>query len=179
LIHNREVRSLSERELDRIRGAEMAIVFQDSMLALNPVLRVCDQIGEVIRAHKERKASTVTEDVLRLVGLSDSQRVYRAYPHQTSGGEAAIAQALAAGLVVTDEPSRPLMPRESSSYVHCSAILSGIRGVSFLVISHSPDVLASITDYKLVMNAGKIVESRSARNCSELPFTMQADSFAV
>lgn len=147
------MRSLSEPELEGIRGAEIAIVFEDSMLAFNPVLRVCDQINEVVRAHEECKAvAATTEDLLRLVGLPDSRRVCRAYPRESSGGERqrlAIAQALTAGpaLVVADEPFTSV---DTTHVIELCALFRNLTqqaGVSFLVISHSPDVLASITDY--------------------------------
>ena len=79
---------MSDRELERARGAEIAMVFQDPMLALNPVLPIGDQVAEVIRAHSSRSRPAQTPaDLFRRVGLPDSRRIHRAYSHQVSGGE--------------------------------------------------------------------------------------------
>jgi peptide/nickel transport system ATP-binding protein len=159
-----ELRSLSERELQRTRGAEIAMVFQDPKLALNPVLRVRDQVAEVIRAHKGKKTADYTpDDLFRLVGLPDSPRIHRAYPHQLSGGErqrVAIAQALAAhpALLIADEPFTGLDSTRVIDLCNLFRRLKEQAGVAFLVISHSPDVLATIADCVLVMYAGLIVE---------------------
>jgi oligopeptide/dipeptide ABC transporter ATP-binding protein len=174
-LKGRELRSLSPRELGRTRGAEIAMVFQDPNLALNPVLRVRDQVAEVIRAHKSTKtASHTPEELFRLVGLPDSSRMHRAYPHQLSGGErqrVAIAQALAAGpaLVIADEPFTGL---DSTRIIDLCILLRGLKeqsGVAFLVISHSPEVLATIADCVLVMYAGRIVEKGSPRDLFDNP----------
>ena len=79
-----EVLSATERQLERIRGAQISLVFQDPLLALNPVMRVRDQVGEAIRAHGRRDG---LESLFDLVGLPDTRRMYDAYPHQLSGGE--------------------------------------------------------------------------------------------
>jgi peptide/nickel transport system ATP-binding protein len=174
-VHNRELRSLSERELERIRGAEIAMVFQDPMLALNPVLRVCDQISEVIRAHPGGRQPTRTAaELFDLVGLPGAGRIQRAYPHQLSGGErqrVAIAQALAANpaLVIADEPFTALDATRVVDLCMLFRKLKEQTGVSFLVISHSPDVLTSLADRVLVMYAGRIVENGNAREVFRNP----------
>jgi oligopeptide/dipeptide ABC transporter ATP-binding protein len=166
-IHNRELLSLTEWELEQIRGAEIAMVFQDPMLALNPVLRVCDQIAEVIRAHERRKSLIDTvEELCSRVGLPDSRRILRSYPHQLSGGErqrVAIAQALAAkpSLIIADEPFTALDAPQVVDLCTLFRDLKEQSGVSFLVISHSPEVLAAIADRVLIMYAGRIVETGS------------------
>jgi ABC-type dipeptide/oligopeptide/nickel transport system ATPase component len=130
------------------------------MLALNPVLQVRDQVREAMRAHGvEGRAG----EALELAGLPASVRILNAYAHQLSGGErqrVLIAQALACrpALVIADEPFTALdLPR----IVELAALFQELKrktGSSFLVISHSPGVLAHIADQVLIMHQGRIVE---------------------
>jgi len=166
-----ELLAMTGREWERVRGARAAMVFQDPLLALNPVLRVREQAYEAIRAHSPlRRGETAgrIEPLLQLVGLPASRRLYDAYPHQLSGGErqrVAIALALACrpALVVADEPFTALdLPR----VLELSALFRGLTeklGVSFLLIDHSPGVASRIADQALVMYAGQIVERGTPR----------------
>ncbi len=165
-IAGREILSLTERELESVRGAEISMVFQDPLLSLNPVMRVRRQVSEVIRAH----AGAVTEpgELLELVGLPASSRILNAYPHQLSGGErqrVAIAQALAGrpGLVIADEPFTAL---DAVRVVELTSLFRDLRerlGTAFLVISHSPGILARVADGVLMMRAGAIVDRGAPR----------------
>jgi ABC-type glutathione transport system ATPase component len=155
-----EMLSAPERQLQRIRGAEISLVFQDPLLALNPVLRVRDQVAEVMRAHGRQDD---LERLFGLVGLAATRRMYDAYPHQLSGGErqrVVIAQALACrpALVIADEPFTAL---DAVRVVELSSLFRELREklhTSFLLISHSPGVLARTADQVLIMHAGRIVE---------------------
>ena len=159
-LGGQELTGLSERDMRPIRGGRVALIFQDPMLALNPVLRVRDQVRESMRAHAVKRRPG---EALELAGLEPSARILRAYPHQLSGGErqrVLIAQALACrpALVIADEPFTALdLPR----VVELAALFQELKrktGTSFLVISHSPGVLAHMADSVLVMHAGRIVE---------------------
>jgi ABC-type glutathione transport system ATPase component len=160
-----EVLSASERQLERIRGAEISLIFQDPLLALNPVLRVRDQVREVMRAHGRQDG---LESLFGLVGLAATRRMYDAYPHQLSGGErqrVVIAQALACrpALVIADEPFTAL---DATRVVELSSLFRELREklqASFLLISHSPGVLARTADQVLIMQAGRIVERGTPR----------------
>jgi ABC-type glutathione transport system ATPase component len=155
-----ELLSASERQLERIRGAEISLIFQDPLLALNPVLRVRDQVAEVMRAHGRHEG---LEELFGLVGLPATRRMFDAYPHQLSGGErqrVVIAQALACrpALVIADEPFTAL---DAIRVVELSSLFRQLREqlqISFLLISHSPGVLARTADQVLTMQAGRIVE---------------------
>ena len=160
-----EVLSASERQLQRIRGAQISLVFQDPLLALNPVMRVRDQVAEVMRAHGCHNG---LEPLFRLVGLPATPRIFDAYPHHLSGGErqrVAIAQALACrpALVIADEPFTAL---DAIRVVELSSLFRKLREeleTSFLLISHSPGVLARTADQVLIMQAGRIVERGAPR----------------
>ena len=160
-----EVLSASERQLQRIRGAQISLVFQDPLLALNPVMRVRRQVAEVMHAHGCRDG---LERLFGLVGLPATPRIFDAYPHHLSGGErqrVAIAQALACrpALVIADEPFTAL---DAIRVVELSALFRELRDklqTSFLLISHSPGVLARTADQVLVMQAGRIVERGAPR----------------
>jgi len=166
-LKGQNILTLTRRRLEQIRGAEIAIVFQDPLLALNPVLRAGFQVAEVLRAHRASSPGGV-ESLFCLAGLPDPDRIRAAYPHQLSGGErqrVAIAQALACrpALVVADEPFTALDPNR---VVELAALFRNLRdnlGTSFLVISHSPGVLAACADYVLVMHEGRIVERGTPR----------------
>jgi ABC-type glutathione transport system ATPase component len=160
-----ELLSATERQLERIRGAEISLVFQDPLLALNPVLRVRDQVAEALRAHGRQDD---IESLFRLVGLAATRRMFDAYPHQLSGGErqrVVIAQALACrpALVIADEPFTAL---DAIRVVELSSLFRDLREklqISFLLISHSPGVLARTADQILMMRAGRIVERGTPR----------------
>jgi len=160
-----EVLSATEHQLESIRGAEISLVFQDPLLALNPVLRVRDQVAEAMRAHGCQRG---LEALFGLVGLPATRRMLDAYPHQLSGGErqrVAIAQALACrpALVIADEPFTAL---DAIRVVELSSLFRELREklqISFLLISHSPGVLARTADQVLIMRAGRIVERGTPR----------------
>jgi oligopeptide/dipeptide ABC transporter ATP-binding protein len=161
----RPLLSLSERELRKIRGARLSIIHQDSTV-LNPVMRVGDQVVEVLRAHfdwSKRRCREEARLLLEEVELEDVDRVYMSYPHQLSGGQRqriVIAQALACrpALVIADEPTSSLDPTTAASIVELLGRLNRRFKVAFLVISHDIKMLARLADRVIVMYAGRIVE---------------------
>jgi len=156
LLRGRDLLRLPESEVARVRGAEISLVLQDPLLALNPVLRVRTQIHEVLRAH-QRTADP--SSLLALAGLKEPHRVLEAYPHQLSGGErqrVTIAQALAcrAPLVIADEPFTALDAPRVLELIGLFRRLRADAGVSFLLISHHPGVLAAAADTTFRMHGG-------------------------
>jgi ABC-type dipeptide/oligopeptide/nickel transport system ATPase component len=145
--------------MEKIRGARIAYIFQDPLLALNPVLTVRKQISEVLRAHAKRRDPA---ELLEKAGLPDASRVLDAYPHQLSGGErqrVTIAQALACEpeLIVADEPFTAL---DAPRVVSLSRLFRQLRDdlrTSFLLISHTPGVLAITAGEVMRMQAGRIL----------------------
>jgi len=158
LLRGRELMRLSERDLARVRGSQIAMIFQDPLLALNPVLRIRTQLGEILRAHD---AAGDPAALLQLAGLAEPDRILAAYPHQLSGGErqrVTIAQALACRppLIVADEPFTAL---DAPRVVELVALFRRLRaelGTSFLLISHSQGVLAAAADEVYRLRDGRL-----------------------
>jgi peptide/nickel transport system ATP-binding protein len=176
-FRGKELLPLDERALQPIRGGGMALIPQDPLLALNPVLRAGRQVAEVVRAHRlasRRNLLAAVESLFQLAGLGDSPRLRNAYPHQLSGGERQrllIAQALAGrpSLVIADEPFTALDPIRVVEVLSLLRSLRDALGTSFLVISHDPGVLARIAESVLVIDRGRIVERGAAHQVFRAP----------
>jgi peptide/nickel transport system ATP-binding protein len=174
-IDGRSLLGLNEDELCRLRGSEISAIYQDSDV-LNPVMRVGNQVIEVLRAHKPAKTAEMRDDVysaFAATGLNDCDRIYRAFPHQLSGGErrrVAIAQAVICKprLVIADEPTSSLDAGSSSEILAIFQQLREMYNTSFLLITHDPETLA-VADRILVMYAGEIVESGPLEQVFEQP----------
>jgi peptide/nickel transport system ATP-binding protein len=164
-FRERELLSLGEREWQKIRGAEISLVFQEPEIALNPVMRAGHQVAEVIRAHRNlnwRRCRDQARAALARVGLTDS-RFFFSYPHQLSGGQrqrVVLAQALACepALLVADEPTASLDPRSQAEFLDLLEQLRDQTGLTVLLISHSPEVQARLADRLLILREGRIVE---------------------
>jgi peptide/nickel transport system ATP-binding protein len=171
--------ALDERNFQRIRGAAISIVYQEPGIVLSPVIKAGDQIAEVIHAHRQwgwRRCQDEAKGMLERVGLRDTRRIFSAYPHQLSGGQCqrvVLAQALACApsLLIADEPTAQLDARSQSQFLDFLGSLKKQLGISMLLISHAPEVQASLADRLLVMKAGRIIENgpfeRLYRNPSE------------
>ena len=168
LLRGRDLLAMKERELQKIRGAEISLVLQEPEIALSPVMRAGDQISEVIHAHRNGNwlsCRAAARSALARVGLA-GERIFAAYPHQLSGGQrqrVVLAQALACepALVIADEPTASLDARSSADLLDLLQRLKDEMGVALLLISHSPEVQAALADRLLVMKEGKIVEQGS------------------
>jgi ABC-type glutathione transport system ATPase component len=167
----RDLSAIDDRTRDEIRGAQIGIVFQESALALNPVLTVGAQIGDVVRAHVRCDRREVRNRVLTAmhdVGLSeDTARIYDAYPHELSGGQRQrilIAQAIVCrpSLVVADEPTASLDAAVRDEILRLIRRLNDQHGTAFLIISHSAEVLERTARRILVMNRGRVLYTQQA-----------------
>lgn len=167
----RDLGTLDERTRDEIRGAQIGIVFQESALALNPVLTVGAQISDVVRAHLRCDRRETRDRVLMAmhdVGLSeDIARIYDAYPHELSGGQRQrilIAQAIVCrpALVVADEPTASLDAAVRDEILRLIRRLNDQHGTAFLIISHSADVLDRTASRILVMDRGRVMYTQQA-----------------
>jgi ABC-type glutathione transport system ATPase component len=157
-LRGRELLGLDERAMETVRGAEIAMIFQDPLLALNPVLRIRRQIAEILRVHGTEGDPG---ELLALAGIASPERILAAYPHELSGGErqrVTIAQALACrpALIVADEPFTSL---DAPGVVELAALFRRLRdrlGTSFLVIGHHAGTLAATADELLTLRDGKL-----------------------
>jgi oligopeptide/dipeptide ABC transporter ATP-binding protein len=175
--HGRELLTLSERELRRVRGAEIAMVFQDPMTSLNPVHRVGSLIAETLRAHlplSRGAADARAVELLREVGIPEPERRARDYPHQFSGGmrqRVMIAMALACepAVLIADEPTTALDVTIQAQILRLIERMRESRGAAVVLITHDLGVVARLADRVAVMYAGKIVEQGTVRDLFHRP----------
>ena len=177
LLNGRDVLGLSTNELNAVRGREVAMVFQDAMTALNPVLRVSDQITAPMRRHLGISAAEARRrgiEFLRQVGIPAPETRFDAYPHQLSGGmrqRVMIAMALSCNpkLLIADEPTTALDVTIQAQIVELLKRLSDAHGTAVLFITHDMGLVARFADLVAVMYAGRIVEIGPAATLFENP----------
>ena len=171
IFKGRNLLSLPEEEMRRIRGREIGMIFQEPMTSLNPVLTIGRQLTETLETHlgmTSAQAETRAVELLSLVGITDGARRLRQYPHQFSGGmrqRIMIAMALSCdpALVLADEPTTALDVTIQAQILELMKSLSRRLGVAMLIITHNLGVVARYADRVNVMYAGKIVEQATAR----------------
>lgn len=167
MLDGTDLLALDARALRAVRGRRIAMVFQDPMTSLNPVLTVGAQVAETIRAHESvsaRAARDRSRQLLADVGIGDVEQRLDAYPHQLSGGlrqRVMIAIALAAGpeVLVADEPTTALDVTVQAQILELLDRLRAERGLSVLLVTHDLGVVAGRADRVAVMYAGQIVET--------------------
>jgi len=172
VFKGRELRYLSESEIREIRGQEIAMVFQDPMTSLNPVLSVGTQIKESLITHqklKQKEADFKAVEMLRLVGIPDAEARLSEYPHQFSGGQRqriGIAMALVnnPSLLIADEPTTALDVTIQAQIIELVADLQKRLGMAIIWITHDLGVVAGLVDKVAVMYAGYIVEIAPVRD---------------
>lgn len=170
LFKGRSILGMSEEEVRRIRGNEIATIFQDPMTSLNPVLRVGDQVAEPLRVHRgmrRREAMDRAVDLLDSVGIARAGQRARDYPHQLSGGmrqRVMIAMAMACDpeILIADEPTSALDVTIQAEIIELMREAQSRHGQGILVITHDLGVVADIADRVLVMYAGRPIEGGSA-----------------
>jgi oligopeptide/dipeptide ABC transporter ATP-binding protein len=166
LFDGQDLARLNDRALRKVRGNDIAMVFQESMTSLNPAFTIGDQIAETVREHlalPRRAALDRAVEVLDLVGIPSPRERTRAYPHEFSGGmrqRAAIAMALACEprLLIADEPTTALDVTVQAQVLELLRSLQQRFGMAMLFITHNLGVVADICDRVAVMYAGQIVE---------------------
>jgi oligopeptide/dipeptide ABC transporter ATP-binding protein len=162
----RDLLTLSDEELRRVRGGQIGMVFQEPTTSLNPVLTVGTQIAETVRAHRNvdrRAARDRAIEMMQLVGLPHAEERYGSYPHQLSGGMQqrimiAIALACEPRILIADEPTTALDVTIQAQILELIADLKARLGLAVLLITHDLGIVAGMADRVAVMYAGRIVE---------------------
>jgi oligopeptide/dipeptide ABC transporter ATP-binding protein len=177
LLNGRDLVMLPEREMQRVRGAEIAMVFQDPMTFLNPVFRIGDQIMEAVlrdRRLSRSAAKRTVLDVLDTVRVASPTTVFDAYPHQLSGGmrqRVLIAMAISCRpkVIIADEPTTALDVTVQAQIMELLVTLLRERNIALLLITHDLGLVAGYCDDLSVMYSGRIVESGSIIDCFASP----------
>lgn len=167
IYKGKDLLSMSRRELQDIRGAEIAMVFQDPMNSLNPLLKVGRQVTEVINRHLKLPGETARERTLKLlgsVGLDRPEEIMGALPFQLSGGmrqRVMLAMALGAepSLLIADEPTTALDVTVQAQIIRALQKIQRETGMSMLIITHNWGVVAELANRVAVMHAGRLVET--------------------
>ena len=173
-----QVVGAAERDLAAMRGRDVTMVFQEPMTALNPTMRVGDQVAEVMRIHRtvpdRRAAAARAVELLDKVGLPDPSEAARAYPHQLSGGQrqrvvVAIALANDPALLICDEPTTALDVTVQALVL--DLVVRGVeaRDAGMLFITHDLAVVASVCERVLVMYGGRVVEAGAVHDVFTRP----------
>ena len=177
LLHGEDLLAMSDSEMRSVRGARIALVFQEPMTALNPVFTVGFQIAEAVRAHRDIERAAArreAERLLDLVAMPDAARRLDDYPHQLSGGQrqrALIAMALAAEpeLLIADEPTTALDMTIQAQILELLESLRRELDLAVLLITHDLGVVAETCDRVVVMYAGQIVEEAEVASLFAAP----------
>lgn len=165
-FNGHKIHEMSEKELRKIRGNEVSIIFQDPMTSLNPVWTVGNQIAEAVSLHTDKKgraAMARAKELLELVGINEPEKRLKQYPHELSGGMRqrvmiAIALACEPKLLIADEPTTALDVTIQAQILELMQELKQKLGMGIIMITHDLGVVASMCDYIAVMYAGEIVE---------------------
>ncbi len=177
LFDGQDLLRLSEDQLRELRGSRMAMVFQEPMTALNPVMRIGDQMAEALDAHLQLPAADKRRRIIAAltdVGLPEPERLIDAYPFRLSGGQRqrvmiAIAMLLEPSLLIADEPTTALDVTTQAQILQLMRALQKKRGMAMLFITHDFGVVAEIADHVVVMQTGVVVEAGPARQVLRNP----------
>jgi oligopeptide/dipeptide ABC transporter ATP-binding protein len=176
-LNGRDLVQLPETEMVKLRGDEIAMIFQQPTSCLNPVFRIGDQIAEVLMVHDElpkKQAWQQAIELLRKVGLPAAEKRVNAFPHEVSGGQAQrvmIAMALASHpkLLIADEPTTALDVTIQAQILDLMRALRDETGTAILLITHDMGIIAEMCDSVAVMYAGQIVEYARVESLFEKP----------
>lgn len=171
LFEKRDLTKVPEKEMEKIRGAKIAMIFQD-LMSLNPTLTIGEQLMEGLIRHKKIRRTTAKEravEMLHLVGISNPALRLKQYPHQLSGGMRqrvmiAIALSLDPKILIADEPTTALDVTIQAQVLDLMNRLKDKWHTSIILITHDLGVVAESADYVMVMYAGKVMESSSVEN---------------
>ena len=177
IFENRNILKLSQREMRKIRGNKISMIFQEPMTSLNPVFRIGEQISEVLELHRnmnKNQAKDKTIDLLKQVGIPSPESRVNDYPHQMSGGmrqRVMIAMALACDprLIIADEPTTALDVTIQAQILELMDNLRQSTGAAIMLITHDLGVVAETAEDVVVMYAGRIVEKADVKELFNNP----------
>lgn len=177
ILNGEDILKKSEKEMRNIRGNKIAIIFQDSLTALNPVLTIGNQLIETITSHikvSKKEARKKSIELLGKVGIPSPELRMNEYPHQLSGGmcqRVVIGMALScnASLLIADEPTTALDVTIQAQILELIRELKETLGASIMLITHDMGVVAEMADNIMVMYAGKVMEYSEARSIFKTP----------
>ncbi|CQR56977.1 ABC transporter ATP-binding protein [Paenibacillus riograndensis] len=177
LFKGKDLVGLNDRQMTRIRGNEISIIFQEPMTSLNPAYTVGYQIGEAIRTHQKLDKKTTRSravEMLKLVGIPDPDKRVDEYPHELSGGmrqRVMIAMALSCNpeLLIADEPTTALDVTVQAQILELMKSLKDKFHTSIMMITHDLGVVAEMADYVIVMYAGTVVEYSDVKSLYNKP----------
>lgn len=178
LFGEKDLLSISEEKMRRVRGKEIGVIFQDPMTSLNPTMRIGDQITEGYLLHKpdatRKEAQDYAIQLLELVGIPHAANRIDGYPHTLSGGMRqrvmiAIALAPKPKIIIADEPTTALDVTIQAQILDLMKQIKDQTGTSFLLITHDMSVVAGYCDRVMVMYAGKLVERAPVDNLFDVP----------
>jgi peptide/nickel transport system ATP-binding protein len=177
LLDGRDLCTLTEAEMRQVRGRAVAMVFQEPMTALNPLITIGDQIGEMFRIHTDLDKAAIAAKVMALleeVHIPDPERAFAAYPHELSGGQRqrcmiAMALALDPAVLIADEPTTALDVTTQAQILALIRDLQRRKGTAVLFITHDFGVVAEIADRVAVMQHGLVVEQGPAKDVLTRP----------
>jgi peptide/nickel transport system ATP-binding protein len=177
LLGGTDLLSLPRRQLRARRGVDLAMIFQNPVASLNPVVKIGTQITEAIRAHRDvtsAAARTAAHELLERVSVPDPARMLESYPHRLSGGMCqrvmiAIALALRPKLLIADEPTTALDVTIQAQVLELVRELTHDSGTAVILITHDLGVVAGMTSHVNVMYAGRIVETAATRTLFAAP----------
>lgn len=183
IFNGRDLIKLSEKELLKIRGKEISVIFQDPMTSLNPYLKVGNQIVEALKTHykiSNKDAKLETLKILKEVGINDAERRFEQYPHEFSGGMRqrimiSIALITKPKLLIADEPTTALDVTVQAQILNLLRDLKTKYSMSIIFITHDLGIVAEMCDNVCIMYAGSVVEYGSVRDIfyeSKHPYTI-------
>ncbi|MGM0541312.1 MAG: ABC transporter ATP-binding protein [Pseudomonadota bacterium] len=189
-LNQTELFALPEYQMQKIRGKQVAMIFQEPMTSLNPVMKVGEQVAEVLRIHLKVRGKQARQKVVSLfeeVGIPEANERYDWYPHQLSGGQmqrVVIAMALACepDLLIADEPTTALDVTIQAQVLELLRSIRDKRGLSILFITHDMGVVSEMADRVAVMKEGEIVEQADKAHFfsnPQHPYTQQLLSDAI
>jgi oligopeptide/dipeptide ABC transporter ATP-binding protein len=178
IFKGEDLLKMKKRQLRRFRGDELAMVFQDPMTSLNPVLKIGYQLGEIIKTHYPKEPDSAVKervvDLMQMVGIPNPEQRYDQYPHEFSGGmrqRAMIAMSIAnsPSLLIADEPTTALDVTIQAQVLEVLKTVQAETSAATILITHDLGIVAELCDRVLVMYAGKIVEQGDVHTIFQNP----------